>query len=72
VETNGRPIPFSFLDQFDMVQALVYCEVVKYGGDPDVPLHWERWARLPQQFLNACFAHGVTYEDLRDQFGLPR
>ena len=76
VTTPPEGSPPSFLDWFDMVRLLCECEVekyaTKYGYDPADPEQWERWTVLPRQFLTACFEKDVTYEELRDRFGLPR
>lgn len=72
VTTRPDGSPYSFRDQFDMIQAVVWCEVAKYGGDVTDPADWERWGRLPREFILRCFGFGVTYDELQAVFGLPR
>jgi hypothetical protein len=53
-----------------MIQLVVECELEKYAqGDPE---QWDRLAAMPKAFIARCFDRGVTYEQLRDEFRLPR
>jgi hypothetical protein len=85
IETLAGPAPWSFHDWYDMVQAICLCELLKYKGYRDLPTDrdikpaefwdeatWDRWTRLPRDFVMACFEYGATYEDLRIRFHLPR
>lgn len=72
VATKEDGSPVAFEDWYYQVRVLVACEVEKYGGDPENPTDWERWGRLPKEFLLRCFDFEATYEALRAEFGLPR
>jgi hypothetical protein len=76
IETTQGPSPFSFHDQYLMIQALGLCEVVKYsdryGWDPNTPEAWDRWTAEPRAFLDACWGFHVEYAELAERFRLPR
>lgn len=70
VTTGEDGAAFAFEDWFHMIRLVVEREVEKYAaGDPE---QWERWGAMPKEFLARCFDRDVTYEQLRDQFRLPR
>lgn len=70
VTTGPDGAPFSFEDWFHMIRLVVECELEKYAdGDPE---QWERWGAMPKAFLARCFDRDATYEQLRDEFRLPR
>lgn len=70
VTTRPEGSPFAFEDWFEMIQLVVECELEKYAqGDPE---QWDRLAAMPKAFIARCFDRGVTYEQLRDEFRLPR
>jgi len=76
VTTSPEGSAFAFEDQLEMIQLLCECEVEKYaerhGLDPDGPEAWERFTVMPRLFLQRCFTRGITYEELRKEFGLPQ
>lgn len=72
VRTPPEGAPPSMLDIGILLRGIVYCETVKYGGDPNNPLDWQRWGRLPFNYVNACFPLEARYEQLCERFGLPR
>ncbi len=76
VTTDPDGAPVAFEDWFHMIRLLCECEVEKYaaryGEDPNDPDQWQRWTAMPQRFITACFNRDATYEQLRDEFRLPR
>lgn len=76
VTTSSTGAPVSFYDWFHMIRVLCECEVEKYAEkhaeDPNDPVQWERWTALTKAFIARCFEKDVTYEELRDEFRLPR
>lgn len=76
VTTSPEGSPVSFWDWFHMIRVLCECEVEKYaaryGGDPEDAEQWARWTKLTREFIVRCFDKDATYEELRDEFRLPR
>jgi hypothetical protein len=74
----GRPegSAIGFQDWFDQIRAIGRCEVekycAKYGGDPASREAWERWTKMPREFMEEAWAYDATYEVLRDKHRLPR
>ncbi len=66
----------SFEDWFVMIKFLCECEVEKYadtyGMDPMDPVVWSRFTKMPRSFIDRCFDKDSSYEQLRDEFRLPR
>lgn len=76
VTTGPEGSPVAFEDWFHMIRVLCECEVekyaLKYGEDPNDPRQWARWTKLTREFIDRCFDQEASYEELRDEFRLPR
>jgi len=61
---RGNELVPSFEDWFRMIQALSFCERGKYKSVAD-PLE------MPKRFFMRCFDEGITWEQIREEFGIP-
>jgi hypothetical protein len=61
----------AFEDLFEMIRGIVRCEAVKYGGDPDNPESWARWAKMPREFMHEALAFDATFDALKAKYQFP-
>jgi len=73
VHTRSDGSLVAFEDIFDMVQAIIACEVDKYekaGREPREA--WHTWGAMIQELLVLCCRFAGDWDSTADRFGLPR